>query len=249
METTFFFFSNKTIIRNYKIVISDRGMKGWELVSQRTTWVDPYHQKRSHAWVGAVVHYITQNQYRYFVQISIFWAKWGEWPPAVSSLGGIWAAFWYRTGGGAAGEAPCTLALPAGHRGTGPPGTCSHTGARIPQSHRVVRAGPRAFGEHQTSWPDLSYLSREENEWRKSHSWHLPGFHERLAEPTSLLSLLLHFSSQTSQFSLLLWQTPMKPAAAIKAHLEPSHKSGVSRPPGAGTFQRCIMNRRIVSTF
>lgn len=27
-------------------------MKGWELVSRRMTWVDPHHQKRSHAWVG-----------------------------------------------------------------------------------------------------------------------------------------------------------------------------------------------------
>lgn len=115
----FFFFPNKTINRNCKIVISGWGVKGWELVSQRT-WVDPHLRECSHAWAGGggeggVVHCITQKQHRCFIQISIFWAKWGK-----RSLAVFWQVCGEHDWATVLQERLMhTTGLPAGHRGAG----------------------------------------------------------------------------------------------------------------------------------
>lgn len=223
MKTFFFFSSNETINRNCKIVISGRGVKGWELVSQRT-WVDPHFHERSHAWAGrggghcSLYHSETTSllhsnfnilsDVRKMVTVCVLPSRRGT-----------------QVSNSATGEAHCTAGLPAGHRGAGLSAASSALRRLIPTSaYGSVFGCPEAQSEHQPQQPppqpDLSYLTRVENEWRNLILGTFPCSRTGQQTYMSPRSLPPHFSLEPSPFSLFLWQTQKKLAVA--------HEYGVS---------------------
>lgn len=179
-----------------------------------------------------VVHCIIQNQDRYFAQISIFWAGWGEQPLAVSSLGGYGLPPGYRMGGGAAGEAPRTRGLAAGHQGTGPSGTSSHTERPDPSITRGSVGRPSGTGWTPNLLdPTLPIFQRRTSE---GDSFLTPSCVPRWAGGACKLA----FSASTFLFTdkSVLTLPLTNPNETDSWHecssRDSSHKYGLSRPPG-----------------